>query len=397
MNRQSVILKESALVTILIYWPRGKFWRLVNYMRSKLLTTTTLALLLLLTFLPMANPNAATASASFQNPSVISGSAAALNGPRVNTMKFTIYTDDTAALGSVLSGTNQIMDLTPSIFSDVQTALNTKFLNVTSQAGAEYEDLKFNMVSPSDAGYYLPFRQAMAHLINYTYIQNTVLSGVQGIATPALFLPSAFVGSSPTTFTIYSNSLAAATASLGQDPQIAWSATDKQPASSNTIACNGGTGVWEYATSLGSGKPNGTVFEPQLITRPDHATWFTWAQEFWNSAAQIGLCINLRQVVHYSSVAPIIYNGYSSGWDMYDGGQSFSGILDATGNAYFTYSSAGFPGGPQFNTEHFSNATIDSLLKQAYYTTNGTLAGQLTTQAVSLAPTADSCSRTLVG
>ena len=88
--------------------------------------------------------------------------------------------------------------------------------------------------------------------------------------------------------------------------------------------------------------------------------------------------------MHYSSVTPIIYNGYSSGWDMYDGGQSFSGLLDATGNGYFTYTSAGFPGGPQFNTEHFSNATIDSLFKQAYFTTNGTLAGQLTTQAVSL-------------
>ena len=199
-------MQKDALVTTLIYNSKEFLTTMVNYrLRTKVFVITTLALLVLLTFLPMVNTNAATASGSFQNPSVIPGSAAALNGPRVSTMKFTIYTDDTAVLGSVLSGTNQITNLTPSILSDVQTALNTKFLNVTSQAGAEYEDLKFNMVSPSNPGYYLPFRQAMAHLINYTYIQNTVLNGVQGIATPALYLPSAFVGSSPTDFTIYSN------------------------------------------------------------------------------------------------------------------------------------------------------------------------------------------------
>jgi len=327
----------------------------------------------------------AQSASSFSNPSVIPGTQAPLNGPRVSAVKYPIFTSDSASLGSVLSGQTQIIDYTPSDVADVQTALSTSFLNVTSQAGSSFEYMLFNSYSPKDPGYYLPFRQAIAHLINYTYISDTVLdNGLEGVATPALFLPSAFGAYVPTNFTVYSNSLALANQSLALDPQIAYSATDKQPTASNTIACTGNTGVWEYATSVGSGKPNGTAFIPDYITRPDHPTWFTFAQNLWQSAAEIGLCLNLHQVVHYSSVYPIIYAGYSDNWAMYDGGSAYSGVLDPVFNSYFPYTSAGIAGGPQANPTYFNNATITQYLHNAYYTANATYSEEQASLGIAL-------------
>jgi len=243
----------------------------------------------------------------------------------------------------------------------------------------------FNMYSSKDPGYYLPFRQAIAHLINYTYISDTVLdNGLEGIATPALFLPSAFGSYVPTNFTVYSNSLALANQSLALDPQIAYSPTDKQPTASNTIACTGATGVWEYATSVGSGKPNGTAFTPDYITRPDHATWFVFAQNLWQTAAQIGLCLNLQQVVHFSSVYPIVYASYSDNWGMYDGGSSYAGTLDPVFNSYFPFTSAGFAAGPEVNPAYFNNATITQYLHNAYTTANATYSEQQASTGIAL-------------
>ena len=327
----------------------------------------------------------AQSSSSYSNPSVISGTSAPLNGPRVSAIKYPIFTSDSASLGSVISGLTQVIDYTPSDVADVQTALSTTFLNTTSQAGSSFEYMIFNMYSPKDPGYYLPFRQAIAHLINYTYISDTVLdNGLEGIATPALFLPSAFGSYVPSNFTVYQNSLALANQSLAADPQIAYSATDKQPSASNTIACTGATGVWEYATSVGSGKPNGTAFTPDYITRPDHATWFTFAQNLWQAAATIGLCLNLQQVVHYSSVYPIVYAAYSDNWGMYDGGSSYSGTLDPVFNSYFPFTAAGFPAGPLVNPSHFDNATITQYLRNAYTTANATYSEEQATQGIAL-------------
>ena len=298
--------------------------------------------------------------------------------------EYTIFSSDSASLGSVISGENQIMDYTPSVLSDTQTALATKFLNTTSEAGSSFEYITFNMYSAKDPGYYFPFRQAIAHLINYTYIQNTVLSGIQGIATPAYFLPSAFGAYSPTNYTVYTNSLALANSSLALDPEMAYSATDNKPTASNTIACDGSAGVWEYATSVGSGKPNGTAFVPDFITRPDHATWFVFAQNLWKTAATIGLCLNLHQVTGFGAVFPIVYAGYSDNWAMYDGGSSFSGTLDPVFNSDFPFTAAGIPGGPFANTEYFNNATITQYLHNAYYTTNATYSAQQASLGIAL-------------
>ena len=349
------------------------------------LQIAALLVLGLLAIAPAFNINVTAQSITVQaNPSVIPGSQAPLNGPRVSAIKYTIFASDSASLGSVLSGENQIMDYTPSVLSDVQTALSTKFLNTTSEAGSSFEYITFNEYSAKDPGFYLPFRQAIAHLINYTYIQNTVLSGIQGIATPADFLPSAFGAYVPTNYTIYANSLALANASLAQDPEIAYSSTDNKPTASNTIACDGSAGVWEYATSVGSGKPNGTAFVPDYITRPDHPTWFTFAQNLWKTAAKIGLCLNLHQVVGFGAVFPIVYAGYSDDWAMYDGGSSYSGTLDPIFNSYFPYTKAGIPGGPFANTEYFNNDTIYQDLHNAYYTTNVTYSEQQASLGIGL-------------
>ncbi len=328
-------------------------------------------------------------SSSFSNPSVIPGSQASFHGPVVSQIKFPVFTSDAASLGALLSGQTQIMDLQPGDPTQLQTALATTFVNVTQEAGSGFEYILFNMFSAKDPGYYLAFRQAFAHLIDYSYIQTTVLSGISGVATPNIMLPSAFGNFATNNINIYTFSLSAANASLALDPEIAYSATDVRPptGAGGAGGCDGSThGVWEYATSVGSGTPNGTAFTPGFITRPDHPTWFTTAQRIWNNAAGIGLCISLRQVVHFSNVFPIIYAGYSDNWGVYDGGSSFTTPLNPINYLYFGFTKTPGWTNPFDNTLHFYNATIEALLHDEfkYSLTNITRAELDSQQAVTL-------------
>lgn len=338
-----------------------------------------LVILALLAISPVFYLNTRAQQSSVANPSVIPGSQAQENGPRVSSIRYPIFTTDSAALGSLISGQNNIMDYPPTDISNVETAESSNFLNVTSEAGSSEEYILFNMYNSSDnlmnqpAGVFLQFRQAMAEMVNYTYIQDTVLNGIQGIATNNIMYPPAWGAYSTNNVYRYNDSLAAANASLAADPQIAWAATATQPSSSNSIACDGATGVWEYATALGSGTPNGTVFEPGLITRPDHPQWLTFATNFWQEAASIGLCINLRQVTGFGAVYPIVYAQYSTGWTMYTGGDSFTSPLDAITYLYYSYSRDGWST-PFDNTAHFYNSTLDPILTQMFSTTNTTQA-----------------------
>jgi hypothetical protein len=344
------------------------------------LVLTVVAVLVVLSVAPALNVGAVS-SDSFSNPSVIPGSQAALNGPRVSAIKFPIYASDSASLGSVISGTNQIMDLQPAAYTDILDAESTNFLNVTTEYGGDFEYILFNNYTSSEPGWYLPFRQAIQELVNYTYLQSTVLNGIQGVATNNPLYPpkvwGAWTTSSPYE---YPNSLVAANNSLKNDPQIAFSPAN-QPSSSNTIACNGSPGVWEYATKLGSGIPNGTYFEPRFITRPDHPQWFEFAQNLWQSAAKIGLCINLQQVVHFSNVYPIIYAQYSNNWDMYDGGSSFTSPFNPVSTLFFGYTADPGWTNPFDNTGHLYNATWESLLHDMFkYSTSNVTRAELDAQ-----------------
>ncbi|PSO05891.1 hypothetical protein B9Q13_00430, partial [Candidatus Marsarchaeota G2 archaeon ECH_B_SAG-G16] len=316
---------------------------------------------------------------SFSNPSVIPGSQANLHGPYVSSVRYLIFTSDAANFLGILSGQIQIMDFPPSSFSNIQQALSTPYLNVTSGTGSGEEFIYFNMYSPKDPGYYLPFRQAIAHLVNYTYIQSVVLNGIQGVATPNLLLPSAFGDFSSTNIVTYPYSLQLANESLARDPQIAWNPNDNQP-SGTGFACTGGKGVWEYATSPGSGIPNGTAFTPIFYTRNDHPTWLIESQQIWKDAAKIGLCLKLIPVTGFGSIYPIVFEQYSDKWAMYFGGVGFSSPLNPITDFYYAYTKDPGWANPFLNTVHFYNATIEQLLHEEYAANNLTLAASLSRQ-----------------
>jgi ABC-type transport system substrate-binding protein len=319
-----------------------------------------------------------------QNASVVPGNAADLHGPRVSTVRYPIFTSDHASLQALIAGQGQIMDFPPSAFSDIQTALSTPNLNVTVGTGSGEEFVYFNQFSPTVAGYYLPFRQAFAHLVDYGYIQNTVLNGIQGVASPNILLPQAYGNFSTNDITTYTYSLQAANQSLAGDPQIAWNPTATQPTTSASIACNGGTGVWQYATALGSHIANGTNFEPAFYTRSDHPTWLTETQEIWKDAAKIGLCMKMLPLNHFSSVFPIIFKAYSNNWDMYFGGVSSGPPLDAVSGLYFAYTKNPGWNTPFLNTVHYYDPTLEPILHDMWSTIDPAKAQADSQQAVKL-------------
>jgi len=325
--------------------------------------------LLAITIIMVSGILSATAQTSMvQNSSVIPGTAADLHGPRVSTVKYPIFTSDHASLEALIAGEGQIMDFPPAAFSDVQTALSTPNLNVTVGTGSGEEFLEFNQFSPSVAGYYLPFRQAIAHLVDYGYVQTTVLNGIQGVASPNVLLPQAFGNFSTSDITTYPYSLTDANQSLASDPEIAWNPTATQPTTSASIACNGGTGVWQFATKLGSNVPNGTNFEPVFYTRIDHPTWLTETESMWKDAAKIGLCMKMIPLNHFSSVYPIVYKAYSNNWDMYFAGVSFSAPLDPIGTFWAEFTKSPGWSTPFLNPTHYYDPNVEALIHDEFAT-----------------------------
>lgn len=332
----------------------------------------TLIILILLS-LPLLSAQPAV---QFSNPSVIPGWQADLHGPRVSTLSFPIFTSDHASLSALLAGQTNIMDFPPSQFSDIETALSTNYLNVTAGTGSGEEFILFNMYTSHDPGYDIHFRQAIAHLIDYEYIQTTVLNGIEGVASPNMLFPSSFGNFSTNDITIYPYSLSAANASLAGDPQLMWNPTAAKPAASNTIACDGSPGVWQWA--------NGAAFTPIFITRADHPTWLTLSEKIWRDAASIGLCLDLEQQTGFGSIFPIVYEAYSDNWAMYFDGVSFSSPIDAVGDLYFSYSRNPGWTGPSLNTSHFYNATLEPLLHEMFATTNTTMAAAYSREALQI-------------
>jgi hypothetical protein len=338
------------------------------------LSAVLLGILLTFTVLPQAFAVAPSQS----NPSVVQGSKALLNGPYISQVTYPFFTSDHSSVDALLAGQGEIMDYPPD-YPDLQTALSTEYVNVTTAFGANFEALIFNMYSPADPGYYLPFRQAIAQLVNYTYLQSTVLNGLAGgLVSQNPYIPQAFGNYSTNDIYSYGTSLAGATASLKHDPAIAWNPTahPSNGAASSAFACSSSqVGVWQWATSTGSGIPNGTDFTPIFVTRPDHATWYTESQQIWNYAAQIGLCIQLKPVTGFGTGAyPIVYAAYSNNWAMYFGGSSYGSPLNPVSAEYFTYGQAGIVLGPLDDTSYFYNSTIQPLLNKMFFTGNSTLA-----------------------
>ncbi len=346
-------------------------------MRNSFKLSLVIVSLFLLGLFPLFTVNLSVnaASSTISNPSVILGSQAALNGPRVSALKYYIFSSDHSSLQAVQSGETNIMDFPPGSLSDTQAALADSNLNVTSQTGTSLDQIYFNNYNGGSStsapsplvGANVNFRQAIEHLINFTYVQDVVEGGVLGVASPNNLLPSAWGAYSTNSITTYPFGLTLANQSLARDSQLAYSATAKQP-SGTGFACNGGTGAWEFAGS--NGLPNGTIVEPKFVTRSDFNDIYQTSQAIWNNAAQIGLCFNLEPVGSFAAADPIVFAAYSYNWDMYMGGVSFSIPLNPVNTLFEEFTASPGWTTPFFNTGHYYNSTIESLLHQAYTDTN---------------------------
>jgi Carboxypeptidase regulatory-like domain/Bacterial extracellular solute-binding proteins, family 5 Middle len=308
-------------------------------------------------------PVAAAASTTVTNPSVIPGTQANLNGPYVNSITYPFFTTDHASIDALLAGQGNILDYPPD-FADLQTALSTQYVNVTTAVGTNFEQLMFNMYSPNDPGYYLPFRQAIAQVVNYTYMQDTVLEGALGLVSQNWFIPSAFGPYTTNSIHIYSTDFAAASAALAKDPQIMYDASG-HPSGAQTgtgfFCTTSQTGVWKFI--------NGTDFSPKFYTRIDHPTWLDSSNNIAKNAASIGLCLDVIPVNHFSSIYPIVFNDFSNRWAMYFGGNSYGAPLNPVGALYFTFTQAGINLGPYLgDTYHFYNSTVEQLADDMHST-----------------------------
>ena len=339
-------------------------------MKGRIFSSFLLAFLLVLSSVPVAF-NSTPPSQS--NPSVIPGSAANLNGPYVNSITYPFFATDHASVDALLAGQGNILDYPPD-FADLQTALATQYVNVTSAFGTNFEQLMFNMYSPADPGYYLGFRQAIAQLVNYTYIQDTVLNGIQGLVSQNWFIPSAFGPYSTNDINTYTTTLSGASAALqkaaSEGLAITYDASG-HPSSSQTgtgfFCTSGQTGIWKFS--------NGTDFSPKFYTRIDHPTWLDSSNNIAKDAAEIGLCLDVIPLNHFSSVYPVVFNEYSDRWAMYFGGNSYGAPLNPVGSLYFTYTQAGIRLGPYLgDTYHFYNSTFERIADQMHATGNVTLA-----------------------
>jgi protocatechuate 3,4-dioxygenase beta subunit len=357
-------------------------------MKSKL-TAILLGLLLVLPAAPLAF---LATGGSVSNPSVISGSSANLVGPYVNGVTYPIFANDHASLDSLLAGTANILDYKVNNLADLQTAESATNANVTSEYGSSFEDIIFNMYCATGtsaincpAGNQLAYRQAIAQLFNSSYAQQTVQSGVLALVNQNPYLPASFGLFSTNNIHVYTYSESVANATLAHDPQIAFNPT-AHPSNGvgSEYACSASqTGVWQYATSMGSGHANGTDFTPKFYTRSDHADWFLESQQIWHSAAAIGLCFDMKAVSGFGSIFPIVYAAYSNAWSSYFGGASYSAPLNPTSAQYFGYGTAGFVT-PFDNTGHFYNSTVQALLNDEFTTSNTTRAEQDAQQVVQI-------------
>ncbi len=301
------------------------------------------------------------------------------------------------------------MDYPPAL-TDLQNAATQPNLNVTTQAGSSEEFIYFNQcasacpagnTNPSDpANTYNPatatynetltyatsgnlaFRQAFAQLVNYTYAQDVVLQ-TAGIASQNLLLPQAFGSFSSTNIQVWTNSLAGAKASLAHDSNLKFepsSATFSTSSLNYSNTCTPSTtGAWVLASENG---PTYTPVNPIIITRPDHPTWLAMTLNIQQMATDIGLCLGVRQITGFTNVAPIVFDQYSANWQMYFGGVGFGAPLNPITDFYFGLTAnPGWVSSAAFNTVHAYNATLESLLHQAFTTSSVTTAENDISQA----------------
>ncbi|MDA4116846.1 MAG: ABC transporter substrate-binding protein [Thaumarchaeota archaeon] len=237
----------------------------------------SIALLFVFSSLPMVD--AAT------NTGIITGAQADLHGPRVNKVLFTVITSDSTLYNSLAAGTIQGPEwtFTTGSFTSAQTNTN---LVANSSLGYSFYGIGFNMLRPVTNT--TAFRQAMAYLTDYSFIESTILQGVAGSAQPDLFpcqaYPSACNTSIPTypysaTYTNAVKELKLSGLKEGNTTDVALSAI-----------------TWLY---------NGQAFTPKFVYRSDDPLRTAVATALIKNAAAIGLQFN---ALGTAKAAPVVYS-----------------------------------------------------------------------------------------
>jgi ABC-type transport system substrate-binding protein len=297
------------------------------------------------------------------------------HGPRINAVLFSVISSDASLESSLSSGTIQAAEWTFTVGSFNSMASNPSVYE-NSTIGYTWEGIAFNTVHPYMNNVH--YRQAIAYLTDYSYIQTTVLSGVAGTATPDV-LPVAgygfMAGNEPAPYAFSTTSAAAALIAAHLFP-----CNGGTPATATTA---GPSTTWYVASGC-----TGTVFSPTLQYRSDDPLRTGVALGLIANAAEIGLVFNVEGIAGSGGriygpsigavISPGLYNsttGYNSppvvnaadanssadAWDMYTYGWVTSDNFEAQAefwNSAFMGSSINFVNFYNRTMDYYSNAVL---------------------------------------
>lgn len=205
---------------------------------------------------------------------IISASQADLNGPRVNKVLFSVISNDAQLYSSLAAGTIQGPEWTLSTGSYTSALSDNNLAANSSLAGVLY-GVGFNGLRPVTNT--TAFHRAMAYLTDYSFIQSTVLSGVEGVATPDYLPCSVFPTACTNSLPTYPLSLTNAVKELKLSGLKEGNTTDVPLASI----------TWLY---------NGQPFTPKFLYESDNPQLTGIATSLINNAKAIGLTFNAQGV-----------------------------------------------------------------------------------------------------
>jgi hypothetical protein len=333
-----------------------------------------LALTFLLTFSAISIAYSSPPTGTVLNPRQVD-----THGPRISTVVFTVISSDSALESALVGGTIQAAEWTFTVASFNSMAGNPSVYE-NSTAGYFWYGIAFNALH----GYMnnAHFRRAIAYLTDYSYIQTTVLSGVEGTATPYV-MPCAeygfMCGNEPAA---YGYSTTQASAELIATHLHPDSGADPASANSSTTWCK-----VPVAGGLGP-CPSGDAFSPVLVYRSDDPLRTGVAEGLAASAAEIGLSITLEKPVlcfgcgpEGPVISPGVYNsttGYNSS-PVFDGTVANSSSDAWDMNTYGWVTSDNYEAQAEFwnsayvgssiNFGNFYNRTMDYDSNQVLYAT----------------------------
>ena len=295
-------------------------------MRKTKLSGLIFACVVLVSTIFVMTPSYAT---TLSQPSVITGSQASLNGPRVNNLVFEMFLNTHSAFLAVNGGQANILDSPDKSLPDVQAAESNQNLNLNGTFAYTYAYVAFNTQSWPTSDVH--FRRAIAYLLDMPAIEaNVNYGGIFGFATHS-FLPETLYGAySTNAVRQYSFDLQSAMNELRQVSNLTYS-----------------NNQWVVSST-------GQPLSVTLYTRTEFPNWQQVAQMIKTNAVSVNLTIAVQVVTHATALGILSSHDFS----MYTGGNVATGTPVWLYNTFYDYHVIGGIN----NFMLFDNATLNSYL-----------------------------------